>query len=142
MTTHKIGYSIKDTRSNNTYIEINSTDEQIFQQTLISVNSYMQELCLSTDPQIVLAMNWYRNPDNRFPYNKRLSRKNTPESMLAGYINNVFFGNQKNLSLEQLPYYEEILNTAIDIIEEFRTSKKIDLQAKPHLTKIVFGLDI
>jgi hypothetical protein len=142
MTPYKIGYKIKDTRSNNTYVDINTRDEQIFHQTIVSINCYMQELCLSLDKDIVVATNWYRSPDKRFPFNKRLSRRNTPESMIAGLLNNMFFGNQKNLSLEQLPYYEEIVNTCIDIIEEFRTSKGIDLQSKPYMTKIMFGLDI
>lgn len=142
MATHKIKYIIKDTRSNNTYIQINTRDELIFYQTLVSINSYMQELCLGTDVDIINITDWFRSPDKRFPYNKRLSRRNTPESMIAGLMNNMFFGNQKDLSLDQLPYYEEIINTCIDIIETMRDKKSINLQNKPYMTKIQFGLDI
>ncbi|MGA1048361.1 MAG: hypothetical protein ACO3UU_10135, partial [Minisyncoccia bacterium] len=89
MATHKIKYIIKDTRSNNTYIQINTRDELIFYQTLVSINSYMQELCLGTDVDIINITDWFRSPDKRFPYNKRLSRRNTPESMIAGLMNNM-----------------------------------------------------
>lgn len=140
MNKYKINYSIKNTKSNNTYIEISSRDEQIFLQTILSVNAYLQELCLSTDPDIKHINTWYRRPDTRFPYNKRLNRRNTPETMLAGLINNMIFGNQDNLSMEQLPYYEEIINTAVEIIEELQCVKNINLQKMPCMTGIQFGL--
>lgn len=62
--------------------------------------------------------------------------------MLAGVINNMMFGKQDDLSLEQLPYYEEIINSCADVIEELRLVKKIDLQHDPAMTKIIFGLGI
>ena len=140
--THKISYDIKTTRSNNTYIQISQKDHDTFMINLLSINSYMQELCLSNDIDIKELGKWYRSPDKKYPYNKRLERRNTPETMLAGLINNMLFGNQKNLSLEQLPFYEDIINTCVEVIEELRTVKKIDLQSRPFMTKIVFGLDI
>lgn len=115
-------------------------DESIFLQTVLSVNSYMQELCLSTDIDIKLVCNWWRGTDKRFPYNKYLSKRNTPETMIAGLINNMIFGKQDNLSLEQLPFYEEIINKSVEIIEEIESSKKIKLQVSPAMTGIVFGL--
>jgi len=142
MNKYKIGYTVKNTKSNNTYIQMNQNDEGIFLKTILSVNSYMQELCLSNDIHIKELGKWYRSPDKRYPYNSRLARRNTPETMLAGLINNMLFGNQKNLSLEQLPFYEDIINTCVEVIEELRTVKKIDLQSRPFMTKIVFGLDI
>jgi len=140
MIKHKIGYNIKNTNSNNTYIEMEKNDTDKFLHTILSLNTYVQELSLSNDPDIVAFISWYRKPDKRFPYNKRCSRRNTPETMIAGLINNMVFGNQENLSLEQLPYYEEIINTCVEIIEEFRVVKNFDLQKKPHLIQIQFGL--
>jgi len=140
MNKHKINYQIKDTKSNNTYVEISVRDEAIFLKTLLSINSYMQELCLSSDPDISLAREWWRSGDKRFPYNKRLAKRNTPETMVAGLLNNMIFGNQDNLSLEQLPFYEEIVNSSITVIEELELAKKLVLQTKPKMTGIVFGL--
>lgn len=140
MNKYKINYQIKNTKSNNTYVEITVKDEAVFLKTLLSINSYMQELCLSNDPDISLAKQWFRAGDKRFPYNKRLGKRNTPETMIAGLINNMIFGNQDNLSLEQLPFYEEIVNSCVLIIEELELAKKIQLQTKPQMTGIVFGL--
>lgn len=140
MNKYKINYQVKNTKSNNTYVEINIKDEAVFLKTLLSINSYMQELCLSTDPDICLARDWWRNGDKRFPYNKRLAKRNTPETMIAGLLNNMIFGTQDNLSLEQLPFYEEIVNSCVIVIEELEHAKKLTLQTKPQMTGIVFGL--
>jgi hypothetical protein len=140
MNKHKINYQIKSTKSNNTYIDISVHDEGVFLKTLLSINSYMQELCLTTDPDISLARDWWRSGDKRFPYNKRLGKRNTPETMIAGLINNMIFGNQDNLSLEQLPFYEEIINSAVTVIEQIEDTKKFKLQTRPQMTGIVFGL--
>lgn len=138
--THKISYDVKTTRSNNTYIQISQKDHDTFMINLLSINSYMQELCLSTDPIIKPFTNWYRSADKRFPYNKRLGKRNTPETMIAGLINNILFGDQYDLSLEQLPFYEEIINKSVEIIEEYSISSGIKLQSKPLMTKIQFGV--
>lgn len=142
MQTYKINYTIKNTKSNNTYVELNRRDHDIFIQTIMSLNSYLQELCLSSDMDIRQIASWYRSTDKKYPYNKRLQKRNSPESMLSGLINNMIFGTQINLSLDQLPYYEEIINTGIDLIQSIETVKNIQLQTSPAMTKIVFGLGI
>lgn len=140
MNMYKINYSIKNTNSNNTYIQMDQKDHDVFIRSILSINSFMQELCLSTDIDIKQINNWWRSPDKRFPYNKRLGKRNTPETMIAGLINNMVFGKQENLSLEQLPYYEEIVNTCVEIIETVEMAKQIKLQTMPLHTGIVFGL--
>lgn len=140
MNMYKINYSIKNTKSNNTYIQMDQKDHDVFIRSILSINSFMQELCLSTDIDIKHINNWWRSPDKRFPYNKRLGKRNTPETMIAGLINNMVFGKQENLSLEQLPYYEEIVNTCVEIIETVEMAKQIKLQTMPLHTGIVFGL--
>lgn len=142
MNKHKINYHIKNTKSNNTYIQMDRRDNDIFIQTILSLNSYMQELCISSDIDIQTLTKYWRSPDKRFPYNKRLGKRNTPETMIAGLINNMVFGKQDNLSLEQLPFYEEIVNKCVEIIEEIELAKKIKLQVAPAMTGIVFGLGI
>jgi len=140
MSIHKINYDVKSTRSNNTYIQISGTDHNLFMMNILSINSYMQELCLTNDPIIKPFINWWRSPDKKYPYNKRLGKRNTPETMIAGLINNILFGNQEDLSLEQLPFYEEIVNNCVEIIEEYSVTTGIKLQTKPLMTKIQFGI--
>lgn len=141
MQVHKIGYNVKQTKSNNTYINITKNDENMFLQTILSVTNYIHELSISQDKDIQQFIKWYRTSDKRFPYNKRLEHRNTPETMLAGLLNNMLFGNQVNLSLEQLPYYEEIINNCVMLIKEIETEKKIVLQTNSQFSMIKFGID-
>lgn len=136
----KIGYNHKTTRSNNTYIDIDKTDNDLFYKNVLAINAYMQELALSNDPDIKDFIKWWRGPDKKYPYNKRLGRHNTPETMMAGLINNVLYGNQRDLSVEQLPFYEEITNVCAEVIEELKLIKKIDLQPDYDIIGVQFGL--
>lgn len=142
MNNYKINYTVKDTKSNNTYISINQKDKNTFILCVLSIMGYMQELSVSDDKDITDIIKWYRKSDKRYPYNKRLQKRNSPESMLAGVINNMMFGQQDDLSLEQLPHYEHIINLCVQLIYEVIRIKKITLQNDHALTKIVFGIEI
>lgn len=142
MSKYKINYEVKSTRSNNTYIEISGNDHNMLMMNILSINSYMQELCLSTDPLLKPFTNWWRSPNKKYPYNKRLGKRNTPETMIAGLINNILFGTQEDLSLEQIEFYEEIINQCVEIIEEIKVATGISLQSKSLMHKITFGIGI
>ena len=45
------------------------------------------------------------------------------------------------LSIEQLPFYEDIINIIVEVIEELNSVKSYDLQPNHKLTQIQFGLD-
>ena len=137
----KIGYNHKSTKSNNTYISINKQDNDTFYKNVQAINAYMQELALSTDPDIKEFIKWWRGSDKKYPYNKRLGKYNTPETMMAGLINNVLYGNQRDLSVEQLPFYEEITNICAEVIEELIMVKKLDLQPDYDIIGVQFGLE-
>ena len=137
----KIGYNHKNTKSNNTYISINKQDNDTFYKNVLAINAYMQELALSNDPDIKAFIKWWRGSDKKYPYNKRLGKYNTPETMMAGLINNVLYGNQRDLSVEQLPFYEEITNICAEVIEELITVKKLDLQPDYDIIGVQFGLE-
>lgn len=140
MNKQKIGYFEKQTNSRNTYIDISKRDEDMFYKNLLAINSYMSELALSKDEDVNIFIKWYRSPDKRYPYNTRLGRRNTPETMIAGLINNVFFGNQRDISTQQLPYLEEIVNTCAEVINELKIIKKLELQSNTEIHGIQFGL--
>lgn len=141
MNKYKIGYRHKTTNSNNTYVNINKTDHDTFFKNVQAINAYMSELQLSTDPDIKEFNKWYRGSDKKYPYNKRLCKYNSPETMLSGLINNVLYGNQRDLSIEQLPFYEEITNLCAEVIEELILVKKLDLQPDYDIIGIQFGLE-
>lgn len=140
MNKYKITYNHKNTRSNNTYVNVNNHDHDVFMKNVLAINSYMQELSLTNDPDVQAFMKWWRGIDKKYPYSKKLGRHNSPESMMAGLVNNIMYGNQRDLSLEQLPFYEEITNIAVEVIEELNSVKKYDLQPNHKLTQIAFGL--
>ena len=138
---HKIGYNQKTTKSNNTYVTIDKHDHEVFIKNILAINSYMQELCLTNDPDVQALMKWWTGTDKKYPYSKKLKRYNSPQSMMAGLVNNIMFGNQRDLSIEQLPFYEDIINIIVEVIEELNSVKSYDLQPNHKLTQIQFGLD-
>ena len=137
---HKIGYNQKITKSNNTYVSINNHDQDVFMKNILAINSYMQELSLTNDPDVQKFMKWWVGIDKKYPYSKKLGRYNSPQSMMAGLVNNIMYGNQRDLSLEQLPFYEDIINIAVEVIEELENVKQYHLQPNHKLTQIQFGL--
>jgi len=142
MNKHKIGYTHKSTKSNNTYVNLGKQDQDIFMKNVQAINNYMQELSLTNDPDIKDFIKWWRGSDKKYPYNKRLGKYNTPESMMAGLINNMIYGNQRDLSLEQLPFYEEITNICAEVITELELVKKLDLQSDYDILGVQFGLNM
>jgi len=141
MNKHKIGYTQKTTQSNNTYVSLNKQDQDIFIKNIQAINSYMQELSLLNDPDVKALIKWWRGSDKKYPYNKRLGKYNSPESMMAGLLNNMMFGNQRDLSTVQMPFYEEITNICAEVIAELELVKKLDLQSDYDILGVQFGID-
>jgi len=141
MNKHKIGYTQKTTQSNNTYVSLNKQDQDIFIKNIQAINSYMQELSLLNDPDVKAFIKWWCGSDKKYPYNKRLGKYNSPESMMAGLLNNMMFGNQRDLSTVQMPFYEEITNICAEVIAELELVKKLDLQSDYDILGVQFGID-
>lgn len=132
----KLLYDTKSTSANTTYVVLNTEDKEVLLTSIIGVMCYMQELCLSKNQEVKDFINWYTRPNKRHLYNNKLKRNNSPQSFLAGTLNNLQFGTQQDFSLTQLETIQDILNTSIDIIDAIREELKIDLQNNPVYTKI------
>jgi len=132
----KIVYDVKRTQANTTYITFPQEDKEILLSSIIGVMCYMQELSISKNQDIKDFVNWYSKPHKRYHFNNKLCRNNSPQSYLAGSINNLQFGNQHDFSLTQLEVIQDILNTAIDIIDAIAEEHHIILQSEPTFTKI------
>jgi len=133
---HKIYYDIKHTTAKTEYLHISDQDIQIVHENILGILAYMSELSLSNDKDIRDFANWFKKPKKQFLYNSKLKRSNSPQSLLAGVINNIVFGDQRDFSLVQLEAIESIINTSIDIIEELERVKQIKLQSQPQFVKI------
>lgn len=132
----KIAYDVKRTSANTTYISLPSEDKEVLVTSIIGVMCYMQELALSKNQDIKDFANWFTKPHKRFLYNTKLSRNNSPQSYLAGTMNNLQFGTQQDFSLPQLEIIQDILNTSIDIIDAISETHNIELQTNQLFTKI------
>jgi len=132
----KLLYNTKQTSANTTYLSLEDTDREILFTSMIGIMCYMQELCLCKNQEVKDFINWYTRPHKRYQYNNKLKRNNSPQSFLAGTLNNLQFGTQHDFSLTQLETIQDILNTSIDIIDAIREELQIDLQNNPLFTKI------
>jgi hypothetical protein len=132
----KIYYDIKPTQANTDYLQLSQHDSDSITCEIYSILCYMNELQLSQDKDIKEFTNWFKKPNRNYPYNKKLKKHNSPQSMLAGMLNNIQFGNQQDYSLQQLEYIINILNICIDIIDEIKLTHNINLQTNQTHTKI------
>jgi hypothetical protein len=132
----KINYDIKYTSASTDYLSLDDQDMSIVQITVLGLLTYMTELSISKDKDVRDFTNWFTTADKRYHYNSKLKRHNSPQSFLAGTLNNIQFGNQRDFSLLQLQTIQEIINTSVDIIDAIMDSKGINLQENKMFTKI------
>jgi hypothetical protein len=132
----KINYDIKYTSASTDYLSLDNNDMATVQITVLGLLTYMTELSISKDKDVRDFTNWFTTADKRYHYNSKLKRHNSPQSFLAGTLNNIQFGNQRDFSLLQLQTIQEIVNTCVDIIDAIMESKGINLQENKMFTKI------
>jgi hypothetical protein len=133
---HKINYNIKSTSANTDYLILENDDMATVQITVLGLLTYMTELSIAKDKDIRDFTKWFTTPDKRYHYNNKLKRYNSPQSYLAGTINNIQFGNQKDFSLTQLQTIQDIVNACVDIIDAIMDDKGVSLQQNRMFTKL------
>jgi hypothetical protein len=106
------------------------------QITVLGLLTYMTELSISRNKDIRDFTEWFVTSDKRYHYNKKLKRYNSPQSYLAGTLNNIQFGNQQDFSLTQLQTIQEIVNFSIDVVDAIDADYKINLQQNRMFTKL------
>ena len=132
----KINYDIKTTSANTQYLYLDDNDMATVQITVLGLLTYMTELSIARDKDIRDFAKWFTSSDKRYHYNSKLKRYNSPQSYLAGTLNNIQFGNQKDFSLMQLQTIQDIVNTSVDIIDAIMEAKDICLQQNKMFTKL------
>lgn len=134
---HKINYNIKYTSANTDYVSLDDNDMATMQITVLSILTYMTELSIAKDKRIRdFTTVWFTQSDKRYHYNKKLSKYNSPQSYLAGTLNNIQFGNQRDLSLLQLQTLQDIINTSVDVITAVEEFMDNTLQQNKMFTKV------
>ena len=133
---YKINYSIKSTSASTDYLSVDQNDMEMIQVTVLGLLTYMTELSIAKDKDIRDFTKWFTSPDKRYHFNTKLKRHNSPQSFLAGTINNLQFGNQKDFSLLQMQTIQDIVNTCVDIIDAIEDAKDFTLQKNKLFTKL------
>lgn len=134
---HTINYTIKHTTANTDYLDIDQSDMEVIQLSVLGILSYMTELAIVKDKRVSnLITQWFNKPDKRYHYNKKLGKYNSPQSFLAGTLNNLQFGHQKDFSLTQLQTLQHIINDCVDVIDKVEEVTEMSLQQKKLFTKI------
>jgi len=133
---HKINYNTKNTSATTVYVQIEEEDKQVLIQSLLSILTWMNELSISPDKDVKDFTKWFTTSNKKYLYNSKLKKNNSPQSIIAGMLNNLVFGNQRDFSLTQIDLVQDISNTAYDIIEIIKEEKTINLQDNPQYKKI------
>jgi hypothetical protein len=134
---HKITYDIKYTNASTDYVSLDDSDMATVQITVLSILTYMTELSIAKDKRIRdFTTVWFTQPEKRYHYNKKLKQYNSPQSYLAGTLNNIQFGTQRDLSLLQLQTLQDIINTSVDVITAVEAFMGSTLQQNKMFTKL------
>ena len=133
---YKINYNIKSTSASTDYLSLEPDDMASVQITILGLLTYLTELSISKDKDVRDFTKWFTTSDKRYHYNSKLKRYNSPQSYLAGTLNNIQFGSQQDFSLTQLQTIQDIVNTCVDIIDAIMDDKGVSLQQNRMFTKL------
>ena len=139
---YTIFYEAKNTAANTEYVTISEEDKNLLLQSLVSLNFWLQEISISGDKEIKDFTSWYCKSNKKYPFNSKIKKHNSPQSVVAGLINNLIFGTQRDFSLVQLELAQDLNNILIDIVEVIKEEKKFELQSKSLYTKVWTQLNI
>lgn len=128
-------YNTKSTSANTTYVTMEEEDYNFISGAIVSLLTYMTELSLTSDTDIRKMTKWFTKSDKIYLYNRKMKRSNSPQSFLAGVLNNTLFGNQEDFSLIQLQTLENIFSKAINLVDEIE-SRGVVLQEKKRFEDI------
>jgi hypothetical protein len=124
-----IYYTKKITGAGTTYMNIDKEQQDTIVSKLISLQSFMNELSLSKNQDIKAVCKWYNTPSKTLPYNRNFERYNSPCSFIAGMVNNLAFGSQRDMSVTQAEHCQNILNnfnSLADLIKEMGHNLQIN----------------
>lgn len=132
----KILYNVKKTRVNTDYLQIDDEDMAVLQYNILGILMYMNELTISRNKDVRDFIKWFNTTNKKYHYNNKLKRHNSPQTLLAGCMNNIQFGYQYNFTLLQLEVLQDVINTSIDIISAIETELEIKLQERSMFEKV------
>ena len=133
---YTINYDTKLTNANTTYVTLADQDQQTLFESIMSLNNFIQEVTISGDKDIKSFIKWYVSSSKKYPYNYKVSKYNSPQTIIAGTLNNLMWGTQRDFSLTQLELIQDVNNILVDIVQVIIEEKQIVLQINTKYTKI------
>lgn len=121
----QIDYKPKVTGANTQYNELAATDMIWVQTQLLRYMSMMGELKNNRNPAVraIVKEYWSKKTDT-LPRGR--NGRNSPETYISGLINNLIFGNQRDLSDTQMQALTNIAHVVSEIAD---ATKKLNLQS-------------
>lgn len=138
----KINYQIKHTSAGTDYVILNQEDHEHIQVTLMGLLCALSELTVSKNSEIRDFTNWFTKKSSQWHRNSKLKSSNSPQSYLAGTLNNIMFGNQREFTLTQLETLQTIINLSVDCLQAIQDDLDITIQHKPLYSKIFTKIDL
>jgi hypothetical protein len=134
----KIFYEVKNTSANTTYYSIEPSDMSFLIEKLVQINAYMGEITLTKNKDIKDFIKWYTSSDKLLPYSNKWKKRNTPQSFVSGTINNLLFGNTRDVSEVTAQHLETIIDRFAHFYDAVREVEKIEIQMSKDNDTIMF----
>lgn len=138
MTVRKIHYDIKVTASNTQYVLMNIQDQNWITMKLIEMQSYMNELSISSNKDAKEITKFWYTPTRTLPFNTYLKKHNSYASFCAGLLNNQLFGNQRDFTVIQIEHLGNCINYFTQLRLLIEQDLKIQLQKNPDTNTVAF----
>ena len=135
---HKIFYDIKSTSASTNYMNILQEDQDFLIKSIVSMQSYMNELSICGDKDVRDLYKWYIQPNKKLPFHTKWKKHNSPQSFIGGTLNNIMFGEQRDLTEIQALHLQEILNMYSDLTQALQ-DVEIKLQKNYSQDSILFA---
>lgn len=135
---YKIFYNRKVTSATTTYLDITPEDTQFLLSKCIQIQSYMGELSLVKDKEVRDVYKWYTTPTKTLPYAASMKRYNSPQSFIAGALNNLMFGTQREITETQSEHLQNIINSYQQLSTCISDEYKIRLQKEANTDTVMF----
>ena len=144
MAVRTIPYLKKRTQAKTVYCELGADDQRWTMTKIRQILAYMGEIGIARGRELRDIRDWWTNPNKDLPFNAYMRNKNSPYSFCSGIINNCEFGNQRDLSEQQLITLQQIITVYANIVDFIQDGdlkikqKGIKIQAKADNDQVIF----
>ena len=138
----QILFDLKTTNANTTYYYISDQDMDWLLGKLIQIQAYMGELSLTKDKAIKDLVKWYTTPKKSLPRSYKWNKQNSPNSFISGVLNNIMFGDTRDISDTTASNLEDIISVFAQIVDVVNDTKTKDLQTQIDNNTVLFQQNI